>query len=119
MGVALVLFMLLVAGLVDAGRAVWARTTVQYASTQAVRWASVRSEDSGNPATAETIETWVENQARILDPDRLTVTTTWTPSNVPGATVSVTVSYDYQPVLDFLPIDAVTFTFTSSQIISY
>ena len=113
------LFMLLVAGLVDAGRAVWVRTTVQYESTQAVRWASVRSNDSGNPATAAKIEAWVENQARILDPDKLSVETSWTPSNSPGATVSITVQYQYEPALAFIPINPITFSVTTSQIISY
>jgi Flp pilus assembly protein TadG len=100
------LFLALTLGGFEVGRAIWTYATVSHATKQAVRYAMIHGADnagvdaSGNPLSQsdvdEMIEDVVKENAVGLNVDALSVVTTWTPSNVPGSTVGVRVSYPFQ-----------------------
>jgi Flp pilus assembly protein TadG len=112
--VGLVLLTLLF-GVLVLGMAVYSYSFVSYAAREAARYAIVHGAKSSNPASAATIQNYVVNEASGLDPDKITVSTTWNPNNNPGSVVKVTVSYSFQP---FFPLAATPITLsTSSQMV--
>lgn len=86
-------FLVLLVGLMELSRAVWAYNTMAHATRQAARWAIAHG--SVNPATQDQIRGIVVGNSIGLDPNRLTVTTTWTPSNQRGAEVRVKSQYNF------------------------
>jgi Flp pilus assembly protein TadG len=112
------LFLLLVFGIMDFGRAVYAYNFVSYAARVGARYASVRGSSSGHAAQATDVQATVTHQAIALDAARLTVTTTWTPDNKPGSVVSVRVAYTYRPMITFIMSSPLSIASTSKLIIS-
>jgi Flp pilus assembly protein TadG len=94
-------------GLVDVSRAMLTYHTLTHASAAAARFASVRSSTSLTPATTGTITDRVVDSSVGLEPDKVTVTATWTPGNIRGATVHVETAYPFSPVTPFLPWDTI------------
>ncbi len=84
-------FLLMVAGTLEIGRAVWAYNTLAHAARQGARFAMIRG--SQNPATADQVRTVVRNAAVGLDPNQITVTTTWPSGVARGNEVRVAVRY--------------------------
>lgn len=83
------LLALLALGLIVAGVGVFRYQQVASLSRDAARWVSVRGamywQETGNaPATAADVEAYVRSRSSGLDPDQLTVTTTWNESNWPA-----------------------------------
>jgi hypothetical protein len=78
----------------------------------------VRGERSGHPVTAAGVRNYVLSRAIAIDPSALTVNTTWTPDARPGGVVRVTVSYNFTPMLTFLPIGRSTFSSRSEATIT-
>jgi len=117
--VILPVFLLLVMGAVDFGRAFWTKNTLANVAREATRYASVRSLRSQDPATLTKIEGVVFGQAGPLDPDKLEVTASWTPTNNPGSMVRIDVTYPFQPVLPLLFIESIQMTSSSQMIVSY
>ncbi len=105
-------FLLLVIGLMEAGRAVWAYTTVAEATRQGARYAMAHG--ASNPATADQIKAVVASNAVGLDANQLTVNTTWSPANQRGATVQVQVRYNLDLVAATLIIPQGKLTLGSS-----
>ena len=101
----ILLFLTLVLGAFEISRAIWTYTTVSHATKQGVRYAMIHGADnagissSGTPMTQsdvdEEIKDVVKANAPGLDASKLTVVTTWTPNNVPGSTVRVSVQYPF------------------------
>ncbi len=102
--VSIPVFFIMTIGLIDVGRAVWTHTSLGYVSRGAVRFASVRSNESGNPANVAAIEDWIVAQNTGLDPQRMTVTAQWDPANTPGSNVQVDVAYSLRPVSSVLGV---------------
>jgi Flp pilus assembly protein TadG len=115
---ALPVLMFATLGLVDLGRGIASKASLGSAARLATRYASVRSGTSGNPATASSIESYVRSQVQGLDPEELVITTTWTPSNSRGSTVKIGVSYDFSPIMPFIPIESIVLSSNSESIIS-
>jgi Flp pilus assembly protein TadG len=113
------LFLLMVVGAIDFGRAFWAKNTLANVAREATRYASVRSVKSKDPATPEKVAGKVFGVTGPLDPETVHVQTTWEPSNSPGATVRVDVSYTFEPILPLLFIESIELTGSSQKIISY
>jgi Flp pilus assembly protein TadG len=111
--VALVL-VLMIFGIMEFGRAIWASGSVAHAAREGTRYAIVRGEESGRTATASDIETYVQSRAGLSPVE---VTTTWEPNKKPGSVVQVTVRYDFQPAVPFVP--PMVFTSTSRMVISF
>ena len=89
-----ILLMLVVLGLMDLGRGVWAYTTVAQASREAARYIMVHG--SANPASDSDIENVVVQHAIGLDASKLEVSTSYDDDSERGDTVDVSVSYDFQ-----------------------
>src|SRR5262249_8865413 len=88
-----VVFLLLLVGIIEFGRLGLAYNEVSFAAQCAARYASVRGSSSGHPAAAKDVQTAALAYTAALDNSQVTVTTTWSPDNNPGSTVSVKVSY--------------------------
>ncbi|MEO8594341.1 MAG: TadE/TadG family type IV pilus assembly protein [Candidatus Solibacter sp.] len=109
---ALMVFGVLMAGVMELGFTGFIDSSVTFAAQRAARYAAVRGSGSGHPATVADIRAIAQSYAAPLSTAYLTVTTTWTPNNNPGSTVLVTVSYAIRPAL--LPISAGVLTLQSA-----
>jgi Flp pilus assembly protein TadG len=116
---ALTVFIALTAGVIDMARAMMAYSTLTHAAARAARFASVRSSQSDYPATDGEIETRAIDSATGLNPDHLTVNTTWSPNNAPGATVQVSLRYNFRPVVPLLPHDLIVLSGSSRMTVSH
>jgi Flp pilus assembly protein TadG len=112
-------FFLLVMGAVDFGRAFWTKNTLANVAREATRYASVRSLRSQDPATLTKIKGVILGQSGPLDPEKMVVTASWTPTNNPGGSVRVDVSYPFEPVLPLLFFESIGMTSSSTMIVSY
>ena len=110
------LFMML--GLVDLGRGIAAKAAIGSAARAATRYASVRSTRSSDPATVSKIATYLRDRIEGLDPEQVQVSAEWSPSNTRGAKVQVNVSYNFAPIMPFIPVSSVQLTSSSESIIS-
>ncbi|MCX7825359.1 MAG: pilus assembly protein [Verrucomicrobiae bacterium] len=112
--IGLTVLLLLVFGVVDLGRAVFAYNSIAHCAREGTRYAIVHGSQSTAPvgpaANDPTLESWVRRFATGLQAARLTVTSTWrnasgVASNDPGSIVTVVVGYNFQPAtLFFLPL---------------
>lgn len=119
--VAVILPVLLLAtvGIIDFARIVSARNMLSNAAREATRYASVRSVESEDPVTVEMVAARVLERIGPLDPELLTINTTWSPQNAPGATVEVDLVYDFHPIAPLMPVDLLQLNSASQMIISY
>jgi Flp pilus assembly protein TadG len=92
---ALMVFGILLAGIMELGLVGLASDTVSFAAGRAARWAAVRGSASGHAATAADIQAVALEYATPLNPDSCTVAVTWTPNDNPGSTVQVRVLYSF------------------------
>ena len=93
------LFLTMLIGMLEIGRAVWVYETLTQAVRAGARFAMMHG--ARNPAGGETtptsyVEAMVESSAPGLDPDALTVAVTWTPDGEPGSSVEVVATYPVQ-----------------------
>ena len=116
---ALTVFILLTAGVIDMARAMMAYSTLTHAAAKAARYASVRSSQSEYPASNGQIETQALNAAVGLFEENLTVDTDWSPTNSPGSTVQVTLSYNFEPVVPLIPHDLIVLRGSSRMTVSH
>lgn len=108
------LLLLLVFGVVDLGRAVFAYNSIAHCAREGTRYAIVHGSQSTTPvgpaANDATLEAWVRRFATGLQASQFSVTSTWVgPSgaanNQPGSTVTVVVGYNFQPAtMFFMPL---------------
>jgi Flp pilus assembly protein TadG len=96
-------FLLMSLGVMEFGLAVYANNKVISSAQDAARWASVRGSQNATPATAASIQDYVQSIAIGLSSNQLNVNTTWSPNNKPGSAVQVTVAYTFVP-LSYLAI---------------
>ena len=106
-------------GLIDFGRIVSTRNMLSNAAREATRYASVRSIDSEDPVTTEMVREQVMSNLGLLDPEFVTITTTWLPTNAPGNSVQVNVDYDFVPIAPLMPMELLAVNASSTMIISY
>jgi Flp pilus assembly protein TadG len=92
-------FLMLTLGSMEFGWAIYAYNTCSYAAQTGARWASVNGSLSPSPATATSVTTYVQAQMVALDPNKTTVTSSWSPNNSPGSSVTVTVGYNVVPLV--------------------
>jgi Flp pilus assembly protein TadG len=120
--------LLLVLGVIVVGLGLFRFNQMAELAREGARWASVRgsqfASDTGKTAASSTdVANYVKGLAAGLDPNSLTVTTTWTTSNAlthksgnltVKNTVSVTVSYPWLPEAY---LGGTTFTLTSTSVV--
>lgn len=99
----LVLLLMLLFGIVAFGRAVWAFGWVSHAAREGSRWAAVRGAQSGRPAAASDVATYVQGEVAGLDPSELVVNTTWPTNNNSGSYVKVNVQYTITQLVPWVP----------------
>jgi Flp pilus assembly protein TadG len=111
--------LLLLFGIINFSAALYSYDFVCYSAQQAARYAIVNGASSPNPATAADIQTYVDGLVvGALNPNYLTVTTTWNPNNKPGSVVTVQVSYNYHPLTSFVESVNISLTRTAAMVIS-
>jgi Flp pilus assembly protein TadG len=111
-------FLLLIVSITEFGRLGMAYNQIAFAAHRGARYASTRGSASGHPATSANVQTEVQTYIDGLDLTKLTVTTTWTPNNNPGSTVSVAVTYGFQSILVPMSSSLISVGATSQQIIT-
>lgn len=109
--------------IVDLSRALYSYHFVADAAREGTRYAMVRgatctSYSTACPASASDIQTYVKNVPAGINPQSVSVNTTWTPNNSPGSLVQVQVQYNFQPIFPLLPKGALTMTSSSQMVIS-
>jgi len=128
--IVLTLLLMVLFGLIDFGRALYAYHFVSDAAREGTRYAMVRGStcsSSGCPASSSDIQNYLDKVPAGIDPTQLSVTTTWNPNssanctgtpNAPGCVVEVEVSYNFKFMLPFLPWSTVAMQSTSEMVIS-
>ncbi len=99
----LMLFLVLVFGVIEFGRAVWTYTLLAHAVREGSRYASVHGKNSKSPATAADVAGVVVRQAPGLKLQTSEVQVTWTPNNSAGSDVTVVATHNYQFLGPYLP----------------
>ncbi len=88
------LFLAMLIGVIEAGRAAWSFATLSHAARQAARYASVHGKAS--PVPDADITTLVKDAALGLDESLISVATVWEdPAKTPGSKVEVQVDYTF------------------------
>ncbi len=101
-------------GIVDFGRGLYTFHLVSNAARAGSRYAMVRGNTctaAGCPVTTAQVQTYVRGLAPGIDPNSMTVTTTWPGgatcvgaiTNNPGCPVVVTVTYPFKFIVSLLP----------------
>ena len=114
---AMPIFLLLTYGIIEFGRVMYTDHLVENAAQEAARYAIVHGAESTDPATATDIE-GVAKSRTLLDPAKMTVSTSFDPDNKPGSVVSVEVNYDFRFVINLLSSDPISLSSTSEMVIS-
>ena len=98
-------FVVLIVGLMEIGRAVWTYTTVAHAARRGVRYATLHGsnnpvlDESENDVTDTEIADRVKANAIGLDSTKIVVSTpVWTPDRSRGSVVELTVTYPFELV---------------------
>jgi len=115
--VALLLFMILLT-MFELDRMVLVSTAIADSARAGVRYAIVHG--SNNSTTVGKIQNVVKGFASsgVLDPTRLTITSTYVNTMAPGTKVDVTVKYVYDPFTRYFPL-GFTLGSTSEGVITY
>ncbi len=117
-GLCFLLFLALVAGIMEFGWIVYSYNILAGATREGVRYATVHGSASGAVATATDIQNVVRGWAIGLDSSSILVTTTWTPGNAPGSRVKVQTRYAAVPVTGLVMNRTITLQSTSEMVIS-
>lgn len=104
------LFIMVVFGIVQFSLILFGYNNATYASRIAMRYAVVHGSTSSTPCTSPTISGIVTPLLWGAPSGGYTVTTTWTPNNTPGSTVSINVTIQYFPTLPFFGAGKQKFT---------
>ena len=111
------LYLTIMMGLMEGGRAIWTYTTLSYAARQGARYAMVHG--VGSPVSDDAIETRVEQNAIGLG--EVDVTTAWLPDNSVGSFVEVRVRYNFHFIGAklFMPTADLVLGSTSRMMVTY
>ncbi|MCL5006495.1 MAG: pilus assembly protein [Acidobacteria bacterium] len=118
-GLVVLVFYAFVFGVMDFGRALYNYHFVSHAAREATRYAIVHGAGSPDPATAGDITQFVRNiTPSSINPNAITVSTTWIPNNSPGSDVRVQVQDDFHFIMPLLLRSQMTFNGASQMVIS-
>ena len=119
--------LLLTFGILMCGMAVYNYNFVCDAARDGVRYAIVHGScpqdaptcSTDNPTASNTdIKNYILSKAHGLNSSNLSVSTTWNPDKSPGSVVSVTVTYNFQPLFPMSNV-ALPLSSSSQMVISY
>ena len=88
-----ILFITMVAGVFELGRAIWAYNTLMHAAKQGVRYAMVHGARNPIPSGGTTVENYTKSQAVGLAPSSVNAVVNYYPDNKPGSKVKVSASH--------------------------
>lgn len=112
-------FLLLTLGSMEFGWAIYAYNSCSYAAQTGARWASVNGSLSNSPATAASVTSYVQSQMVALDPNVMSVNTSWSPNNSPGSTVTITVGYTVVPLVGLAIKNSFNVSSTAQMVIDH
>ncbi len=99
-------YILFILGIIEFGRMIWIRNTMEFAAEQAARYGAVTS-----GATEAQIEAYALTQLIGMD----SVTISFTGTTVTSSTVTVVGTHDFTTIIaDYVPIPAMTLTVTAT-----
>lgn len=119
-----IILMTILLGVMEFSRTFYSYHFVSNAAGEATRYAIVRGADcnswaSACPASAADVQNYVRSIApQGINPNAITVTTTWVPDNKPGSLVKVNVQYRFSFDLPLLPAGAINMAGDSEMVIS-
>lgn len=103
--ICLIVFLMLVFGVVDLARGVFANNTITHCAREGVRYAVVHGSTSASPvgpaSDDATLSAVVRGFATGLNSNSMSVLSSWPDGNGTGKVVRVTVLYTFQPVTMF------------------
>ena len=111
-----VIFLPLVFGVLEFGRATWTKTMVTAAAREGVRYAIVHGSKSGSIADSAAVANYVKGRTQLSP---IVIKPTWTPDKAPGSVAQVQVTYTYVPAVSFIIRSNKTITSTSKQVIAF
>lgn len=88
-------FLLVVGGVIEAGRLLYLQTTLEHATRTAARAAIVRSERSAAPISPAEILATIRRDS-VMDDDRCSPDIRYSSGNLPGSTLSIAVSCPFE-----------------------
>ena len=95
--------------IIDFGRMMWLNNTVEHVAAEGARYAAVRGSDKASPVDVDQVKTYVRDRATGIPAADMNISVTWSPSNNPGGSVTVLVTYNYEYIigsmLGFDPVD--------------
>jgi Flp pilus assembly protein TadG len=124
------MFIVLLFGIVEMGRMVLVYTSIANAARAGARYAIVHGahrtgsgvNGPSGPGSATQVQTVVQNFASVglLDTSKLTITVSYSNGNSVGSTVSVTVTYPYDPLVTYFnSMLSTTMASTSQGVIAF
>jgi Flp pilus assembly protein TadG len=109
----------LIFGIINFALALYCYDFVCYSAQEAARYATVHGATAPTVATADDVTSYVDSLvAGVLNTHNVNVTTTWSPDNKPGSTVTITVSYNYPPLTSLVSSVTLPLTRTAAMVIS-
>jgi hypothetical protein len=113
------IFLMLTFGIIEMSWLVYTNHTLANATREGARFAMVRGEMSGNVATSEAVGEVVSERAPGLG-GPVTTAIEFIPNAQPGSQVSVSTTYQYQPLIGMiLGTDPITLENRSTVIVQY
>jgi len=110
-------FLMILMGTIDFGRAVFAYNFISFGAREASRYALAHG--AKYPVTASDLTTYVKARAIGLDPTAITVTPTWSDvAHTAGSSVTVKVTYAFKPIAPYMPHGLLTMHSSSKMLIS-
>ncbi|HEX4227530.1 MAG TPA: TadE/TadG family type IV pilus assembly protein [Bryobacteraceae bacterium] len=104
-------------GVVQYSLVLFTYNTTTFGARAGARYAIVNGSTSSSPATAATVQNAVLASMPSVPTNSITVTTTWSPNNKPGSTVTVKVAVTVTPIIKYVMKNSLTFSSTSKMTI--
>ncbi len=118
-GLLATIFITLSFAVIDFGRMMWLNNTVEHVAAEGARYAAVRGSNKSSPVSASDVTTYVQDRATGIPAADMNISVTWSPSNNPGGSVTVVVTYDYDYIIGgMLGFDSVDLEGRSTMIVN-
>lgn len=111
-GLGLPVLLLALVGILELCGVVYAQASIHHAAREIARFASVNGAASAIPTSLAVLEAMAEDAA-LLPPDTVTAAASWSPDNMPGSIVNVSVTHTFTPFTSII-FDLRSFPLTAS-----
>ena len=112
--VLLPVFMLLVFGMLDYARMLWADLVLRHAAAETARYAMVHGSTAPDPATMTDLRNVFLGATTAIDGSQLSLemVPAWETGNVPGGTLRLQINYRFDFLWQFLPAGSINLQHT-------